>query len=61
MRVDSNDIFGLLNVYIDYCLQEIKKPFKGLKQVALINNAFDDTLYFIDEKSDKKILYFMKV
>lgn len=61
MRVDSNDIFGLLDAYINYYLQEIKKPFKGLKQVALINNAFDDTLYFIDETSDQKILYFMKI
>lgn len=58
-KININDIYGILDNYLDYDLKLIKSPLPGFKLVTVINNAFDDTFYYINPNSSEKILYYL--
>lgn len=58
-KININDIYGVLDNYLDYDLKPIKTASSGFELVAIINNAFDDTFYYIKPNSSEKILYYL--
>lgn len=57
MRIDCNDVDGVLDNYNDFKLVDITDITNDFKLVATVTGAFSDTVYYIKENANDKILY----
>lgn len=57
-KIDCNDIYNKLDKFVDFEVKPLRNKTTDLELVATINNAFNDTNYYLNPNSEDKILYY---